>query len=456
MAFFDYFIRYYVNHQYGATYIITELVAALSVTLVFNRLKYRDYRSWLRILADFACTWVVYLFFSCFFDYLFPSLNGTLRLITWPLISALHAFYPREMKRRSRITCAFAIMTFIELSLSFSGSLGSMISFIYGYPDSQLTDTTMYVILVALIAVATLFGILSPFRYKYVKIVPTVLLNGIFSVSYIFTLLHAILMPGNVSDLNTDMSLIVSVMFLVLWILNFLSYIIFYSNVKAYNEILDYQMKALKNESERYQIEISNAKYEELHKLRHDLKNQMGLLSSLLREEKYDEMKKYLADLNEGAYIAMDFFETGNVFVSAILNMELSKAKSNGLKLEGKISVPKELMISSNDLDSLLCNAIDNAIEASVRYGIMEPIEISLLFEEPYLFLTVKNRVPDSLDHQTILRMKSQKNDRMNHGYGVKVIKDIVNRHHGSCRFEINDGYFTLDSMLLLDKVKEN
>ena len=453
MNFFDYFIKNYVEHRYGATYIITELISLLSMTLIFNRLKYKDWKSWLRILIDVSCTWIVYLFLSCFFSFAFPSIGPNLRFVTWPLTSVLHAFYPRDMKRRSRVTCAFAITVFIELAISFSGSLGSLITELYGTPDSLLTDWTMYFVFVLLIAVSVMFGIFSPFRYRYVKIVPTILLNVIFSLTFILNVIEINVFP--IENVESSTFVFISVMFMILLAINFISYIIFYLNAKAYNAVLDYQVKALKSESEKSQLEISNAKYEELHKLRHDLKNQMGLLSTLLREKKYDEMQSYLADINEGAYIVMDFFETGNTFVSAILNMELSKAKANGIRLEGKISIPKELSISSGDLNSLLCNAIDNAIEASVRYDVKDPIEVSLLFEDPYLFITVRNHLPSGLDTKEVVNLHSLKNDRMNHGYGTKVIKDVINRHHGSYKFEVVEGTFVFDGMLLLKDGKE-
>ena len=79
------------------------------MALIFNRLKHTDWKSWLRMLIDVSCTWIAYLFLSRFFSFAFASIGPNLRFVTWPLTAILHAFYPRDMKRGSRVNCAFAI-----------------------------------------------------------------------------------------------------------------------------------------------------------------------------------------------------------------------------------------------------------------------------------------------------------------------------------------------------------
>jgi hypothetical protein len=456
MNFFDYFIKHYVQLNYGVTYVITEIVSCMALSLIFNHIKPKDYKSWLRFGVDFVCTLIVYLLLSSAFYCLIPqdaSMSGYLRFMTWPLLSVIHAFYPREMGRRSRVTCVFGITVFIELAISFSGTLGSMISAIAGKPDSLWTDWTMYFVLSVLLVIVVLFGVLSPFKYKYVRLLPTVLMNVVFGLTFILMILANALL--NVDYEEVGINVFLSTTYLILLAINFIVYTIFYFNVRAYNQILDFQAMSMKAESENHQLEISNAKYEELHKLRHDLKNQMGLLSGFVRDHKYEELEDYLADINEKTYVAIDYFETGNTFVSAILNMELSKAKSHGLRIEGKISIPSELNISANDLSSLLCNLLDNSIEANLRYGIKDKIEVSMLYEAPYLFITVRNHIPKDVDEKKLLSLNSSKGDRMNHGYGTKVIRDISSKYNGTTKFEVQDGCFVFDGMLLLKDGKE-
>ena len=56
MNFFDYFILYYVQHIFGATYIITELASCLCISLVFEKVPVKNYKDGLILLLDFLIT----------------------------------------------------------------------------------------------------------------------------------------------------------------------------------------------------------------------------------------------------------------------------------------------------------------------------------------------------------------------------------------------------------------
>lgn len=449
MNFFDYFIRYYIHLAFGVTYVLTELICTFAVAFIFNHINPKKPLDYLRLLMDWAVTFTVFLLLSCTLYYISEStgakwLDKYMRFIIWPLVTMLHTVYPKNhVKYINRLTCAIFSSFSISMSVNLSGAIGSFITNTIGhFPQDPWLDYTLYIVLFGLIAIICLFKGFSPFKYKYVKPFPVILINVIFFLSFAVT----ILTPSFV----IDQPLFSCCLYVILLAISFLSYIIFYFLTKNYNSVIDYQVKALKAESEKNQVEISKGQYEELHRIRHDLKNQMNILEDMVKRQDYDGMKEYFADLNEKVHITVDTIESNNLLVNSILNMELSKAKSLGVKLDTHLSLPDELDMDSQDLTSLLTNLIDNALEAEVTYKLYKPIDLRMMYEKNYLFVKVSNEVPENIDRTRILSLRSNKKNRSWHGYGTKIIRSVCQKYNGTCKFDLDGNHFVFDGMLYL------
>lgn len=449
MNFFEYFLNYYIERAYGYTYIITEILSCFIVAFSFNNIELKNYKCYIRLFVDFACTWVVQLFLSCFFYYVLTINNvdtTIIRYIIWPLVAFLHTFYPKDIGKYSmRFLCCVFSSTFLFMSINLSGSIGNIITNTLGhYPNNLLLDYTLYIIFFGLLIVSLFFKILSPFKYKYVKTAPVILIDIVFILSYLITVFTFVL-TTNYNEI------LYCILYSFLLIICFLCYTIFYLSVKSYNNEIDFQAKAIKAESQVNQLEISKSQYEELHRIRHDLKNQMSLLETLFKEKKYDEMNEYFADICEKVHIEIDYIDCGNSIVNSILNMELSKAKSLNRPFITHLSIKDDLNINPQDLTSLLTNLIDNALEAEVRCNSFDPIDLHMIVQNDYLFIKITNTSSNKIDDNP-LSLKSKKIDRKNHGYGTKIIKSICEKYNGYAKFSIKDNQFQFDGMLYLKK----
>lgn len=286
-----------------------------------------------------------------------------------------------------------------------------------------------------------LFKSLDLSRFRYIKTTPIVLLNVFFFVGYSMIFAYDWLNPQN--------NIYKPVLYAGVLVADALTYVIFYINAKNYNEVIKSQAYALKLESEKQQLEISNSKYEELHKIRHDIKDQFALLNELMREKKYDEMQRYFADINEKIHVQMDFVDCGNDLLSAICNMELAKAKGQGLEIQYKISVPKELSIEASDLTSILSNLIDNAIEAEIRDETpSKDIEVEIKQEANYLFIYVENAFTPANHETDVLALHTSKVNPSNHGYGTKIVKELAEKNHGYVTYSVENATFKASVML--------
>jgi len=366
------------------------------------------------------------------------------RYLKWLVLSLLHTLYPRSMKLRHRFVLAAVASSLVVLSISLSGAVGSYITTSSGrYPNSVETDWTVYMVILFAMIVVALLKIWPISKFRFIKLDAMIILNALLYLSYVGYCLFEIFRPQDGAEF---ISISMPLVFIVI---NALAYGIFYISCRNYNEVIEKQASLIKSESEAEQLAISNTKYEELHRIKHDIENHFGVVASLLKDERYEELKAYFADFYEKMRIVIDYVDCGNLIVSSVINMELAKASSAGVKIEPHILIPSSLKIQDSDLVSLLSNIIDNAIEAEERYNTKDsPIVVNLRQEDAYLLFEVENAIAEGKEKET-LALHSRKFNRQQHGYGVKIVRSIVAAYGGSIRYLAQDGKFKVRAMIL-------
>jgi sensor histidine kinase YesM len=185
-------------------------------------------------------------------------------------------------------------------------------------------------------------------------------------------------------------------------------------------------------------------KNEEIRKIRHDITHIISVIQAFIEKNNIDGLSAYLNKLPLDSN-SFDFnIDTKNDYVNGILNNKLSKAKSKGIKV--LCSMPKHITgVDDIDLCVLLGNIIDNAIEACEKCLEGKYIEVSTRMNENNIFIEVYNTI--SMPFKDI-SFKTQKEDKDNHGYGIKSIKEIVSRYDGYLDYS-NDAGLICCSVIL-------
>lgn len=238
-------------------------------------------------------------------------------------------------------------------------------------------------------------------------------------------------------------SLVICVMFVV----NIVTYFMTYSICRERERVLAYQVEMQKSRSLEELLSLSETRLAELREVRHDVKNQYAYMQTLLEEERYDDLKKYFNELiGTFARPLGDVIESGNLFIDSALNLELSKARAAGLKLDVCVAVPHELPFEQNGILALFTNVIDNAIEACVRDGAANAhIDVVVGMQGDYLFLCVTNPTKKTSVGD---EGQTSKNDKRLHGFGTRIIKKVVKKYNGYYRCFVQDGRFISEALL--------
>lgn len=205
----------------------------------------------------------------------------------------------------------------------------------------------------------------------------------------------------------------------------------------------------LNKQYEQYQQSLKNS--ELINQRYHDLKNHI----TLLRNEK-DAAKKeiYLDELERTIRPYEMQYKTGNHVLDIVLMQKSAQMLEYGINFTCVANGKVLNMLSAVDIVSIFGNALDNAIE---NVKIIEQIEkriikLAIFSQEQLVFIKVGNYYIHQLN---IINgnFATTKKDKMNHGFGLKSIKGIVDKYDGSTQVNTENHWFSL--MILLPSKNE-
>ena len=260
------------------------------------------------------------------------------------------------------------------------------------------------------------------------------------SINLLFTLVMFIsLIVIKTSEGLTNFSnYIISGLLLGLILINCITFYMLLKLNKA-KELLNENI-LLKQQSDFQKNYADNVKqqYDEICRLKHDIKHSYTVISTLNSEEKYEELDKYLREYTDEIDSFEVLIDTDNEYVNAIINTKLGSAKRSGINI--LCATTKNFTgIGGVDLCNLLGNILDNAIEAAEKCT-APIIEVAIFSDDSKISVTVKNSSFTS-PFDAVGRLVTTKNSK-EHGYGVKTIKRIAKEYNGKSEFYMEDDMF--------------
>ena len=126
-----------------------------------------------------------------------------------------------------------------------------------------------------------------------------------------------------------------------------------------------------------------------------------------------------------------------------ILEQKRALAEQEGIAFTIQAVPIAEWPFNDSETCSLLGNLLDNAVEACKRLddNIDKWITIKIESQKHLLFLVIENAVCE-LPIKKNGRPVSIKQDKMRHGYGLKSVERIVNKHEGMITYQSQDKAF--------------
>lgn len=192
-----------------------------------------------------------------------------------------------------------------------------------------------------------------------------------------------------------------------------------------------------------------NEIYRNNAKLYHDLNNHLNLLYQLLQEEKVDEAQRYIKEIAEPILALSKKQWTGIDVADTVLNSKIQEMNERNIMPDINVEFPENSTILPNDLCTILSNLLDNAIEAVEKLDENRKIKLTMRRANFFLFIRVSN--PCGQNRKFAVFPATTKENASLHGWGLRSVKDVVERYGGTMEC-VNENYeFIMNIMLPFD-----
>lgn len=439
----DYFYEYYIIQSFGPGYVATNVSYVIAVVALLNGME-RSWRGLARKLAELVLCWLGTVAYCGVYYRLLGH-----AWMDQSMMALFLVFYAAVLSRYSPITrlvrsCVFFACTMLALPIS--EPVGELIM---DYVDASYTWaehlTSLIVVVLTVLAVA----FLRRFSTERLAFIPTFPAVVVAVVAVLSTFLTLACMGSGASR---GYGVLQAVCF---WVIMLFTYYMFYTVSREYEQNLELIALRHKEELDGELLQFSRDSYEEMHQIRHEVKNHLAYIRALAECEDYGKLREYLNIVSGETEELFSFVECGNDVINAVMNHAIKQAKANGIEIDSQIIVPPRLPYQETKLCSLLSNLMDNAIEASIRSGEERPVvTVSIRPQQDYLFVRVSNPVAEACAGHPTLR--TTKEDKKLHGFGTKIICRVAEQYQGSAKFVVRDKRFFADVMLSLGEEGQN
>ena len=185
-----------------------------------------------------------------------------------------------------------------------------------------------------------------------------------------------------------------------------------------------------------------------IRKFKHDLMNHFTVVATYLdlgeNEKAIEYFKKLGADFSN-----LTRTYTKNSLINAVLNSKYQKAMIEGIELRIKADADTSELEETTDLCTLIANALDNAIEAKPDDG---KIDLTLTEKDGNFLFICTNRYGGKLIENADGSISTIKDDKKSHGFGLRNIREAVERLGGTLDISSDGSLFTVRASIPMER----
>lgn len=252
------------------------------------------------------------------------------------------------------------------------------------------------------------------------------------------------------AELPTLLTRMIIISALLLLIINVFTWMI-YSHIQRKNiEFTEMQIQLQKeyDTSEYYRMLLQQDESQRI--LIHDIKKHLQSIALLNKKGQTDKVAAYINQLVNSSDLQTSARMCDNDIFNAILCRYNQQCIAQKIPFRTDIRSGVVDYIDDNDLTSLFCNLLENAMEAAANYS------------DGYIELSVNNRPNITLTVITLVNscrlnpfnkhgeLTSTKVKSSRHGFGMKSIQRIVNRYQGEMQNYYKEEDHTFHTIIIL------
>ena len=240
-------------------------------------------------------------------------------------------------------------------------------------------------------------------------------------------------------------STILPVIFATIFVLIIICISLYNKFLSIIEENTNYRFKLELDKMEQVYSAKLDDKLNQLHSLRHDMKNHLIVIDGYASQHNDRKIHEYIHNISEDLSLT-NTVDSGSHIVSALIAEKEDKAKSQNIRCEINISTPG-INIDDFSITTIIGNLFDNAIKAAsecehgwIRFSITQTGSyMNIVIENSYFGNIIENNG----------EFTSTKNDKvLPHGIGIKNVRKVVSNLNGQIDFSYASGYFSVKAEL--------
>ena len=181
-------------------------------------------------------------------------------------------------------------------------------------------------------------------------------------------------------------------------------------------------------QEEKY--EQASQSFRSISSVIHDTNKHLVYLNECVERREFDEAKHYIGTAIEHIDKSYKRINTGFLPIDALVSNSLNIAEANNITFKSDIKIEKErICIERYDLCVALGNLLDNAVEACKKVSNPDDriISVSIVTGDNSMVIHIEN----SAERMTETNFKTDKKDKLLHGYGISNVKAISEKYGG-------------------------
>ena len=384
--------------------------------------------------------------------------------------------------------CAGCFIYFISVTMfdnfvifeGLSGIIYSLILFLYAFfsLNGHWFEKALISIVWNIVLLITSFGTISVFRLIFNQEIIDIISKDYFVrvyvvitvtiLKYIFSKLILLFRKKDILYLNKQESIAIICIFVLLYIMviaffsieletsseenikrhytvilllcGFIGIVVgtyyFFHKMKLQQEYLQTYIK----EQEKYLNDITKMN-EEFRIFRHDIKSHFTNIHYMMKEQEFEEAIKYLEKLDGSL---KQYTWVGDFTEQKGINVVLSKIVQNCYEKEIEFTYQiggNFCGIEEMELGILLTNILNNAVEAANKVKGKRKIHLFIQNNKNYVEILLSNSVLQGSIKKNP-NLETTKGDKIHHGYGLKSVKQIVEKYDGIYQYKEESGKF--------------
>ena len=352
------------------------------------------------------------------------------------------------------------VITFL-VNTVLSYGVGYTISYLSGYSIKELAiNSSAYRLLCIIVINLTnlfVYYLMVKIRSKKLKLnrwtdILTFIVIPVIAMTIIYSTFHVL----HLADYKKELLVYLIAISLGIAVICIISCIML-DRISESNEIKTQLLLTMQRE-EMYKSNALrvNEQIDKISKIKHDMKNTLQCIHELMTAEKYDEAARLCQTSTEDLHGAFTPIHTDNVYLNAIVNVELEKASSNNIDMRANISETLSEHILPTDIVSIIGNMCDNAIEyLSDCPESLRKMELSISKRANYDVIMCSNCLCVSILNSNE-ELTTTKSDTKMHGNGISIIRDKTNKLNGYMTISEENDCFIITAFIPRQSFPEN